>query len=101
MQGELFDLLFNSAEITNFAPRERNEYLSDMLTIRDRVNQLASAERRGREEGMAEGMEKGMEKGMENKAIEVAAKMLQKGIPVPEISELTGLPEASVLALKA
>ena len=61
MQGELFDLLFNSAEITNFAPRERNEYLSDMLTIRDRVNQLASAERRGREEGMAEGMEKGME----------------------------------------
>ena len=84
MRGEIFDLLFNSAEITNFAPKERNDYIADMLTIRDRVNQLASAERRG--------MEKGMEKS--------ALGMLRKGIPVSDICEITGLSETEVLALK-
>lgn len=47
MEGELFDLLFNSAEIRNFAPRERNEYISEMETERDRINQLAYAEKKG------------------------------------------------------
>jgi len=100
MQGELFDLLFNSAEITNFAPRERNEYLSDMLTIRDRVNQLASAERRGREEGMAEGMEQGMEKGMENKAIEVAKAMLADKVAPEIVAKYTSLPLEQILELQ-
>ena len=44
VEGEIFDLLFKSAEIVNFAPKERNEYIKDMTTERDRANQIATAE---------------------------------------------------------
>lgn len=30
LEGEIFDLLFNSAEIVNFAPMERDEYYYEM-----------------------------------------------------------------------
>ena len=32
LDGEIFDLLFKSAEIVNFAARERKEYIKDMTT---------------------------------------------------------------------
>ena len=36
-RGEFYDLLFKSAEISNFAPYELNEYIKDMTTERDLV----------------------------------------------------------------
>lgn len=33
--------------LRKFAPRERNEYISEMETERDRINQLAYAEKKG------------------------------------------------------
>ena len=81
MQGELFDLLFNSAEIRNFAPRERNEYISEMETERDRINQLAYAKK----EGLTEGK------------LAVALNMLKSGMPIAQICELTGLAKEQIL----
>ena len=91
LKGELFDLLFNSAEIRNFAPRERNEYLTDMDTIRDRINQLAYA----RKEGMKEGMKEGKAQGL----AEVAKALCEKGVAMDIIVSVTGLSEEQIRAL--
>ena len=91
----LFDLLFNSAEIANFAPRELNEYLADMETIRDRLSQLATAERAGIEKGRKEGREEGLKMGK----LEVAKSMLANGIALEVIVSCTGLTEEQLKAL--
>ncbi len=79
LEGEIFDLLFNSAELSKFAPKERKEYIKEMTTERDRANQLAFAERKGRERGLEQGLE------------QVAKTMLAKGYSVSDVSECTGL----------
>lgn len=79
LDGEIFDLLFNSAELSKFAPKERKEYIKEMTTERDRANQLAFAER------------KGMEKGARKKALDMAAKLLAKGMTMDDVAEAAGL----------
>ena len=57
MEGDLFRLLFESAEIATFTPQEKIKYEYDMTTERDIKNQIASAKEIGREEGREEGRE--------------------------------------------
>ena len=86
LDGEIFDLLFKSAEIVNFAARERKEYIKDMTTERDIKNQMAFAVNKGREEGVT----------MTLKAVS----MLKEGHSVHEVCEATGLTEDVVQALR-
>ena len=74
---EIFRLLFDSAEIANFAPEEKAKYEQNMTTERDIRNQIAYAREKGLEEGLEEGMKEGMEKGME-KAFRLMAEQLRK-----------------------
>jgi flagellar biosynthesis/type III secretory pathway protein FliH len=92
LKGEIFDLLFNSAEINKFAPKERSEYIQDMTTERDRANQLATAEEKGHAKGLAEGEAKAMRK--------LAQSMLADGLDAPFVSKHTHLPLEDVLALQ-
>ena len=92
MKGEIFDLLFNSAEINKFAPKERSEYIQDMTTERDRANQLATAEEKGHAKGLAEGEAKAMR--------DLAQSMLADGLDEPFVSKHTHLPLEDVLALQ-
>lgn len=87
LQGEIFDLLFNSAEINKFAPRERAEYIKDMTTLRDITNQFATAEQKGEEKGRAE----------ERKTI--AKNLLAMNYPVESITQVTGLTPEEITAL--
>jgi len=88
MQAEIFELLFNSAEIAKFTPEEKVKYEHDMTTDRDIRNQIAFS----REEGLKEGLEKGMEKGARETLIEMARKMVANGnYSEEQIKELTGL----------
>ena len=96
LKGEIFDLLFNSAEINKFAPKERSEYIKQMITIRDIVNQMATAE----EKGEARGLAKGRAEGEANAMRKMAVKMLSAGEKVSRVSELTGLPLEEVTALQ-
>ena len=48
-EGELFRLLFESAEIATFTPDERIKLKDDMRTERDLKNQIAYAKEEGRE----------------------------------------------------
>lgn len=65
LRQEIFELLFESADIAKFTPDERIKYDHDMTTDRDRRNQLKKATEDGLKEGWERGLEKGMEKGME------------------------------------
>jgi predicted transposase/invertase (TIGR01784 family) len=53
-EGELFRLLFETAEIAKFTPQEKTKFEYDMRTERDLRNQIAYAEEKGREEGREE-----------------------------------------------
>ena len=92
LKGEIFDLLFNSAEINKFAPKERSEYIKQMITVRDIVNQMATAEEKGEARGRAEGEASAMQK--------VALKMLAAGEVPSRVSEFTGLSQEEILALQ-
>ena len=86
-EGEFFDLLFNFAEIVNLAPHEREEYIKDMTTERDRANQLATAVRKSREEGSLE------------RARSIARNMLELHLSDSQIADITGLSISEIQSL--
>ena len=53
-EGELFRLLFESAESSTFTPQDKDKLALDMRTERDFKNQMAYAEEKAREEGREE-----------------------------------------------
>lgn len=94
-KGEIFNLLFDSAEIAKFTPSEKIKYENDMTTERDIHNQIRFAKKQGIQEGMEKGIEKGIEKGAEQERLAIARQMLAKGYSPSDVAEITGLsPEA-------
>ena len=88
LKGEIFDLLFNSAEINKFAPKERSEYIKQMITIRDIVNQMATAE------------EKGLAKGIEQGRRDTIREFMAAGASSELIAAATGLSTEEIEALQ-
>lgn len=87
LRQEIFELLFETANIATFAPDEKIKYEFNMTTERDIRNQIRYAEKKG--------LEKGLEKGVEK----VAREMLKEQFPAETIARLTGLTEEQVRAL--
>ena len=83
-----FSLLFESAEITNFAPEEKSKYEKDMTTERDIRNYISYARLEGREEGRQEGEAASRR--------EIAKALLEKGIDKAIIASCTGLSEDEI-----
>ena len=75
LSSEMFDLLFNSAEVSNFPDMERKQYINDMRTERDFHNQLAFAKKEGARQ--------------EKEAI--ARKLLAGGMAPENVADVTGL----------
>ena len=79
-----------------------------MNTERDTYNQIEYARETGREEGREEGLKEGHKKGhaegraegAKQKSFDIAQRMLEKGIDIETISELTGLTAEEVSRLK-
>ena len=101
---KVFDRLFEEAEIARFTPQEQREYEASKMAYRDIKNSIDTAKREGKEEGLAEVMEKGlaegMKKGMEKRSLEIARKMLAKGMDAEMVMEITGLSESQLQQLK-
>ena len=76
--------MFESAEITNFAPEEKSKYEKDMTTERDIRNYISYARLEGREEGEAASRR------------EIAKALLEKGIDKAIIASCTGLSEDDI-----
>ena len=56
---------------------------------------------KGREEGRAEGREEGRAEGMNLRSLEIARKMLAKGMDEASIMDMTGLTSEEIKLLKA
>ena len=102
-----FDRLFEEAEIAKFTPQKMREYETSKMAYRDIKNSVDTAKRegiaegkeigmkegmeKGREEGRAEGIEEGRAEGMNLRSLEIARKMLAKGMDEASIMDMTGL----------
>lgn len=64
--------------------------------IRDEINNLNCS----RQEGIEIGMKKGQELGKKAEKIEIAKKMIKKGMDIKVISELTNLSEEEIEKIK-
>lgn len=89
LRQEIFELLFDAANIATFAPEDKIKYEYAMTTERDIRNQIRYAEKQG------------IEQGKEQKAIEIARNLLALGVDVDTIARSSGLTEAQIEALKA
>ena len=96
-----FDRLFEEAEIAKFTPQEMREYETSKMAYRDIKNSVDTAKREGIAEGMEKGMKQGIEKGMNLRSLEIARKMLAKGMDEASIMDMTGLTAEEIKLLKA
>lgn len=84
-EGELFQLLFESAEIATFTPKEKINYEFDMTTERDIKNQIAFAEEKG--------IEKGREEGIQEERQRILEALRSQGVPEDILAKAILTPE--------
>ena len=105
VEERYIDRLFEEAEIAKFTPQEMREYETSKMAYRDIKNSVDTAKREGIAEGMELGMKQGMEKGraegMNLRSLEIARKMLAKGMDDASIMDMTGLTAEEIKLLKA
>jgi len=77
---------------------EREKALRDELSFRKAA--LDKGLREGRAEGLAEGIEKGLEKGVLQEKLNTAKRLIQKGMALSEVAEITGLSPAEIEGIR-
>ena len=95
LRQEIFDLLFETAEIATFTPEDKVKYEFDMTTERDIRNQIRFAEK----QAAAKAEAKAIERTRKEASIKTARRMLAKNYPISEIADISGLTEEQVRAL--
>ena len=85
-------------DVMNFAPEEREAYEEHLKWLRMETSALKKHETKWFEEGEQIGIAKG-EKKLQEEKMNIARKMLVKGMSVQEVSELTGLSEDEIKLL--
>ena len=92
---------------------EMREYEASKKAYRDIKNSIDTAKQeglaegleigmeKGMKQGMEKGMKQGMEKGMNLRSLEIARKMLAKGMDEASIMDMTGLTVEEIKMLKA
>ena len=83
LRQEIFELLFETANISKVAPEDKTKYEYDMTTERDIRNQIRYAEKKGREE----------------RDVEIARLMLADKEPLEKIVKYSGLTEEQIKSL--
>ena len=92
---------------------EMREYEASKKAYRDIKNSIDTAKQeglaegleigmeKGMKQGMEKGMKQGMEKGMNLRSLEIARKMLAKGLDEASVMDMTGLTAEEIKLLKA
>ena len=92
LREQVFDQLFDSAEIARFTQDQVRSYEKSLKYYRDMKNSLDTAFDEGKEEGRAEGKQEGKEEGEQQKEHEIVINGLKQGLDKEVIASLTGLP---------
>ena len=85
---KMFTKLFEEAEIAKFTPTELKEYEDSLKAYRDVKNSIDTA------------LEKGREEGKNSKALQIAKKMLDAGMDIETVMQITDLPKSKIEKLK-
>ena len=123
LQHEVYSRIFAACEIAGFTEDKRIEYEKEMYDERRRKSEMDTARRIGFEtghkeglelghaeglaeghaeghaEGLAEGRAEGLAEGRAETLSEIARKMLASGMPVEQITRLTGLSVEDINAM--
>lgn len=95
LQERIFTKLFEAAEIAKFTKEQYEAYEDSLKVYRDWQNTIATAQKKGIEEGLAQGIKEGLAKGREEGRIEqnkaTAHKLKSLGVSVETIAEATGM----------
>ena len=97
----MLEKLANAAELANLSAGKLKQYEQDMITELDRQLQLEFAEKKGKKEGREEGREEGRAEGEERKSREIASRLIEMGMEIPDVSKATGLSMEQLEALRA
>ncbi len=119
LKEKIFAKLFQEASIAKFNPQELREYEDSLKAYRDIKNSIDTALEQGLEEGLKKGLKKGRKEGLEKGLkkgrkegreegraegraegrMDVAKAMLQRGMDIRTITELSGLTEQEIKSL--
>ncbi len=88
-------------EISGFSDAELWAYDKFWDSVSVERTLIDDSYQKGKEEGMEKGIAEGMEKGMNLRSLEIARKMLAKGIDEVSIMDMTGLTAEEIKLLKA
>jgi predicted transposase/invertase (TIGR01784 family) len=98
LQERIFGKFFEVAEIGNLPKDEYAKYWESEKIYYDNDGAIRTAEAKGRAEGRAEGRVEGLEEGEAKERINNARKMKDKGYPIEDIAEITGLSSEEIAA---
>ena len=88
-------------EISGFTDAELRAYDKFWDSVSVERTLLDDRYQKGMEEGMEKGRAEGMEEGMSQRSLEIARKMLAKGMDEASIMDMTGLTAEDIKLLKA
>ncbi|PZX17938.1 putative transposase/invertase (TIGR01784 family) [Breznakibacter xylanolyticus] len=89
LRENIFEKLFETAEIARFTPEQARSYEDSLKYYRDLRNSLDTARDEGKNEGKNE------------EKMDVALRALKKGLSSKDIAELTGLPESEIEKMRS
>jgi predicted transposase/invertase (TIGR01784 family) len=92
VQGEIFEELFQAAEISQLTKEDMKTYKKSVLEYRDVRDAIGLAF----EEGEAKGIEKGIKEGRKAGIASIVQKCLQKNMPLEDIVDLTGFSKEQI-----
>ena len=90
-QKAIFEKLLDVAEVANLDESQRQEYDATLKAYRDYINTVRTSDRIAREQGVKEGLTRGRAEGRVETNQENALRMKQKGYPLEDIADITGL----------
>ena len=108
LRDRIFSRIFDVAEIAGMDDVEQKEYVKAMNSERDFILQMRYAteqsEKNGLQQGIQQGLQQGLQEGLTKGAAEAkredASKMLELGMPVDVIMQVTGLSEDVISSLR-
>ena len=88
-------------EISGFTDAELRAYDKFWDSVSVERTLIDDSYQKGKEKGKEEGIAEGMEKGMNLRSLEIARKMLAKGMDDASVMDMTGLTSEEIKLLKA
>ncbi len=100
-QNPFIEKALKKLEVLSHDPTMRVEYEAKQKFIRDYMWELTVAKEDAKAEGVAQGISQGISQGVVKGKLEIARKMIEKGMPIETVVEISELSLQDVLKLQS